>query len=95
MRGTYVLSSTMSNPDWDEDMETLQAFHNLFGADEFGMSTLKMGQALMGAIDSIGSGVIAGAGHRFQRMSDIGSDWTGASVSIVGGDFGGVGGRIT
>lgn len=78
IRGMYVLSSTISNPDWDEDMEELQAFHDLYGADEFGMSTLSASQALAGAIDSIGTSVRAGAGYGFQRMSDIGSDWSGS-----------------
>lgn len=94
-RGMYVLRSTIGNPDWDEDMAELEAHRDMFGSDEFGMSILSAGQALAHAIDSIGSSVVAGAGYGFQRMSDISSDWSGASVSIVGGDFDGASGRIT
>lgn len=64
-RGMYVLKSTISNPDWEEDMVAMQAFHNLYGSDEFGMSTAEAAQLwFIADIPTLA----------FSRMSDIGSD---------------------
>lgn len=85
IRGTYVLRASIANPDWEEDMAVLQAFHDLYGSDEFGMSTGGMcgGPAYRGHETGLP------VEPRLSRMSDIVLDWAGASVSIIGGDFNG------
>ena len=61
-RGLYVLSSSIANPDWDEDMEELNAFHAIHGCDEFGMSLSPAENALQRRIRRVD----------YMRMTDIG-----------------------
>jgi hypothetical protein len=75
MRGAYVLSSMISNPDWDEDMEELQAFHAEHGADEFGMSTWPL-RGTSKQMFPEGTTLV-----RLTRMSDIESDQSGGRWS--------------
>lgn len=80
-KGYYVLKSTIFNDDWEEDARALHDFNNVFGADEFGMSTRTL--AIVPR-------------RQLSRMSDISpSDWSGTSVAVTGGDFGGASGRVT
>lgn len=97
-QGMYVLRAMIDNPDWDEDQLAMRAFHDLYGADEFGMSvetsTAPWSPRLFQATEAFDV-VASVARSAFSRMSNIGSDWSGASVSIVGGDFDGARGRTT
>jgi hypothetical protein len=65
-RGLYVLKSSVDNPDWDEDMRAMQAFHDLYGSDEFGMSTRDT-EDLLRSLERHAPP----KPRRFQRMSEI------------------------
>lgn len=65
-KGLYVLNTSMTNHDHEEDAEELRAFHAIHGSDEFGMSV----HPLVAAIQRRASRDRAA----LSRMSDIGSD---------------------